>query len=252
MIRQYLLLAFLFIASLSLQAEQEEPYGRKVLNAEERIELQAKRNRLKEQAVRNGNLPIEEGLACRFNRCLIEEPATPEAAFYELYYFNLRPEARHWLNAVSFFGGSLTTEDGTKWGIASEDQFEVMSWWPSDTVYITHADCPFCSHPYMIVNENRATVVYATRLTKPDSWLFTKKIAFIDRFMDRIMLNDGTWWNVAWIDDLTLDRWLEGDAIIIGINNGYDKALYPCTLINVGIDIFNIGADEYVGAQYVY
>lgn len=246
------LLTCLIVVSFSLHAQEELPQDRKVLSAAERVELQAKRTALREEALHKGEFPTEEGSPCRFNRELPEQVEGRKAALYEMHYYNLRSEARHWLNSVAFFGGSVTTEDGTKWGIANEDQFEVMSWWPSDIVYVTHAECPFCSHPYMLVNENRATVVYATRLTKPDSWLFTKRIALIDRFMDRIMLNDGTWWNVAWIDDLTLDRWLEGDLVIIGINNGYDKVLYPCTLINIGIDIFNIGADEYVGAQYIY
>ncbi len=176
-----------------------------------------------------------------------------KAVKQDLKVYALYLEAAHRLDNVGILGDWISFEDGSKWQISFSDQYEVSCWWQGDVVYVTQSDKLLSIYDYMIVNETRGTVIYANRISKPYyNGVYTRYIVSIDRFSDRILLNDGTWWNVAWIDDSIMQRWMENDTVIIGINSGWDCLTYPFILINVGIDAYDLGLDEWVSAQLSY
>lgn len=159
-------------------------------------------------------------------------------------------EAVHWLDNVGVYGDWVKLEDGSQWQIALSDQQEAARWWYNDEIYISQSDGYY---DYLIVNRTKEKHVRANRLTKPDFYgVYTRYIVAIDRFADRILLSDGTWWNVSWFDDSIMQRWSENHTVIIGLNCGFDKFSYPFILINVGIDTYDLGLDEWVSAQLSY
>lgn len=169
---------------------------------------------------------------------------------YKVYA--LHSEAAHWVDTFGFLGDWVLFEDGSKWQISYSDQLEVVCWLPGDVVYVTQSDGFLSVYNYMIINETRGTVIYANRISKPCyNGFYTRYIVSIDRYADRIMLNDGSLWNVSWIDDSIMQRWMENDTVIVGINSGFDCLAYPFILINVGIDAYDLGLDEWVSAELV-
>jgi len=243
MLKKIACLLGVFTAICGTSQAQETRY----LKQHERLLLQEKRAQLFKEAEKKGI--SAEGEMRAFSR-----PFEGKEGFYtsNQFMFKLMPEAAHILEAVDPFGDRIEFDDGTTWNISLEDRWEVSLWLPLDIVYVTQSDYMSNSHAYMIINESRGTAVYAARLGKPYIWPYAKEIFDMDSILDRILLNDGTIWNIAWIDDSIFKRWLPGDRVIIGINSGHDSYRYPYLLINVGIDTLNLGIDEYVGAQRGY
>jgi hypothetical protein len=228
-----------------IAAEERQP---KTAETECRSLSLAKRGKIKEKWMQmNQENPVDLS-KLDVNNFKINQAVSSDLKVYALY-----SEASHWVGNVGILGDWVSFEDGSKWQISFSDQFEVSYWWKGDIVYVTQSDKLLSIYDYMIINESRGTVIYANRVSKPYyNGAYTRYIVAIDRFSDRILLNDGTWWNVAWIDDTIMQRWMENDTVIIGINSGWDCLTYPFIVINVGIDAYDLGLDEWVAAQLSY
>jgi len=159
-------------------------------------------------------------------------------------------EACHAISKLGYAGDWICLEDGSKWQVAHGDQPGVLMWSVGDVIYITPSDSTLCGHEYLLVNDTKRTVVYANRLVKPASFgPYSKFVTAIDRQSDKILLSDGTWWTVLPGEESSWLRWEENHTVIIGVNNGFDREQYPFILINVGIDVFDLGLDERVLAK---
>jgi len=162
-------------------------------------------------------------------------------------------EACHAISKLGYAGDWICLEDGSKWQVALGDQPGVLMWSVGDVVYITPSDSMLKAHDYLLVNYTKKTVVYANRLIKPASFgPHSKFVAAIDWEKDRILLNDGIWWSVASAQESSWLKWEENHTVIIGVNNGINHLEYPFILINVGIDVFDLGLDEWVLAKLNY
>lgn len=171
----------------------------------------------------------------------------------EAYLFNLYPQARYHIYMASFYGDLISFEDGSEWMIAPRDRSEAVNWHWGQAVFLTQSNCPSCGS-YMLLNEERGTVVYANRLTEPRSWnsFLIKRITHIDHFYKRIALSDGSWWNMAFVNESIVNRWMIGHKMLIGLNSAQSALIYPFILINLGTNGMNISSDEYVEAQLSY
>jgi len=162
-------------------------------------------------------------------------------------------EACHAINKLGLLGDWVRLEDGSRWQVALSDCDDVLMWSIGDLVYITQSHSVLCSYDYMMINHTKKTVVYANRLVKPAYFGPNSRfIVAVDHDSERILLNDGTWWTISEYDESLLHKWKENHTLIIGVNSGFDRVAYPFILINVGIDIFDLGFDEWVSAQLSY
>jgi len=158
-------------------------------------------------------------------------------------------EACHAISKYGLSGNWILLEDGSKWKTVQCDYDDVITWSIGDVVYITQSNSVLCGYDYMMINFTKKTVVYVNRLVKPTYFGPNSRfIVAIDHESKRLLLNDGTWWSVSEYDE----RWEENHTLIIGVNSGFDKEDYPFILINVGIDVFDLGLDACVSAQISY
>lgn len=243
---RYALLSSLIVLSGSLAASERPPESeiQKMMPLSKAERVQRKELWMK----MNQEKPADFSKLCPANA---KQYKTQDIVSSDTKVWYFYDEASHWVSNVGIFGDWVKFEDGSKWQIALSNQNEVAKWWVGDEIYVSQSDSVL--YDYIVVNRTRAKHVYATRMTKPNYFgAYTRYIVAIDRFSDRILLNDGTWWNVSWFDDCIMQRWSENHSIIIGLNSGFDCLSYPFILINVGIDTYDLGLDEWVSAQLSY
>ena len=146
--------------------------------------------------------------------------------------------SHHWATNVSFFGDAVELEDGSIWKVYFGDAYKTLGWLTSDRIYIKPNDEYFSIYDYKIVNVTTEQVVKANLSVGPHIFgVFTLDIVATDFFADRIILSDGTSWNISSFDSDITDSWLVGDIIIVGVNeSGYLSVFNPYILINVNIN----------------
>lgn len=176
----------------------------------------------------------------------------PHATGFDLYQNQATAATIQVLYSRGIGGDWIQLADGSEWKISPENSYLVAQWRAGDQIFITQSDCGSCSFHYRLVNATRDVVVYANRLSKPLSYLTTAKtITAIDPHQERIFLSDGTYWEVTWVDDITIKSWHLGDLVMIGVNGGYNRGSYPILLINVSSDPYDLSLDQWVTAKQI-
>jgi hypothetical protein len=148
------------------------------------------------------------------------------------------PSAVHWLIAVSGIGDSVELEDGSVWKINSHDGYKAVQWLSSDPLTITQNHRWFSRYSYRIVNQNTGSSLEANLYLGPiRNGEHTRYIEAIDLAQGALLLSDRTHWEVSYLDLAEFRNWAHGDAVIIGINSGWDSHS-ESLLINVNMNNF--------------
>jgi len=139
----------------------------------------------------------------------------------------------HQLAAVSPWGDTVEIEDGSVWQVHPSHAYKVLGWLTSDSLTITQNTSWFSRYNYRIINKRTNQSVEVNLSLGPlTNGPYTRYIVAADLDRKEIMLNDNTHWAISWFDTSTFNKWALNDAIIIGINSGFDHKC-ESILINV-------------------
>lgn len=153
-------------------------------------------------------------------------------------YFTTNPNAMHFVTAVTQpYGSPVQLEDGSIWGVYSEDMHRTLNWLTTDNIILAPCrDSFWCSvYPYRLVNQQTGTSVKVISQVGP--WVngsYTRWIYSIDYHHCQLCLNDGSVWNIPYSDSWILDMYLPGDYMIMGFNDSPGSNI----LINYNAGLF--------------
>ncbi|GEM_PF-2159307 len=167
------------------------------------------------------------------------------SAFTSTVYLN--PIAADCISDIGIAGDWIVSGNGCLWSVSYCDEWVAAGWWPGDVVYITQSECSVSG--YIMINQTRSTAVHVSRDTSPHPFSSAvRTIIDIDPFYEEVMLSDGTVWDVTEMCHVW-NHWCLGDQVILGVNsNGY-STYYPFILINVSMNPFCVGGDDWVMAD---
>jgi hypothetical protein len=144
--------------------------------------------------------------------------------FFERYpkiYFSA---STHRLSGVSVLGDTLEMDDGSVWKINPSDKEKAFEWRSNDPITITQTNRWFSNYKYQIINQtNNSTIEVNLFLGIYKSGPFYRYITSINYQEGIIFLSDYTHWEISYLDRSLLNKWIVGDAIIIGVNTGWDS-----------------------------
>lgn len=218
------------------------PVGTRMMTKAEHVALQEKRvkealeagenvefNVMQEQ---NNVKAILESKESRMAAVNGVELSQPQAATY----FTTHPGAFHNPLSVSLLGDTIELEDGSVWAVSSSDSYKTMNWLTTDLLVITPNHEWFSIYEYCVTNQNTGMTVRVNMVLGPlfDA-LFRHWIVAIDYVSDRVWLDDGSVWDLALGDYSAFQKWLPGDTVIIGVNDGWFSSYNPNILINVNV-----------------
>lgn len=170
-----------------------------------------------------------------------EERVTNHAMFYTSH-----PGAFHRANFISIFGDSIEFEDGSIWMVYNGDAYKTLNWLPTDLIVVTPNHSWFSAYNFRLTNQNTGASVEANLTLGPIyNGPHTHWIVAIDYYYDVVYLEDGTVWNMSYMDDSIVRKWLVNDTVIIGINDGWFSSSKPNILINVNMLNYATGIVAY-------
>lgn len=153
----------------------------------------------------------------------------------EIIFLSTHPGTFHFAITVDFIAKQIQLEDGSIWNISAKDIYKVLDWSIRDIVVIT-PNSEWFPGPYNFRLVNQSTgdsiaVQLGLFLTPFYHTTYNYQILCIDDANQRIWLNDGSCWDIAFWDYSY--EWQVGDTIIIGANpNSLTK---PTLLINANL-----------------
>ena len=174
----------------------------------------------------------------------LEEEAELESAgsIFDQYPPIYYSDSHHWLAAVTVLDQnrySLELEDGSVWKVNGYDGIKALNWRANDPLTITQNNRWFSKHEYRIINKSNGTSVEATLFLGPiQLGEFSRFIIGIDYLKEEILLNDGSCWEISYLDSSIFKDWALNDYIIIGTNSNasiWDSGS-DALLINVNLN----------------
>lgn len=146
--------------------------------------------------------------------------------------------AAHWVAEISPLGDTVVMEDGSVWHTNSSDRQKLNHWKISDPIVITQNTSWFSNYTYKIINKATSTQIEATLSLGPLlNGQYTHKIVQIDYVNGKLLLANGSHWNISYSDRQIFNDWLVNDTIIIGINSSWFSSA-ECILIDVEMNNF--------------
>lgn len=192
--------------------------GTRVMSAEERLALEAARANQDIQAVTQKKTSLKA--AKMLSRASVG--------------YTFHPGAYHNMVFASPFGETLELEDNSVWEVRLSDVYKVVSWLPSDVLVISPNHSWFSSYQYVITNQQSGDAIAVNLFLQPICrGPYTHWIVGIDYYNHYIYLEDGTVWIMSAFDNNIVYRWMTGDCVLIGINDGCFSSSNPNILINV-------------------
>jgi hypothetical protein len=160
-------------------------------------------------------------------------------------YLTSHAGALHRPISVSIFGDKVELEDGSTYTIRPADRLKVLNWLTSDAILIV-PPAFFSSYQYALINQNTGCRVEVNLTLGPIfNGHYTHWVIALDRELGRICLEDGSIWEIFCLDLVPSKRWMIGDTVIMGINDGWFSGSKPNVLINVNLN-------EYIKAKCLY
>lgn len=186
--------------------------GSRPLSAEKKHQLNQSRQSAKPQiaqAVQAAAFPIE---------ILIDDPRT------------------HFLTSFSLFDNTIELEDGSFWQVYPHDMFKVLSWALNDDLSVA-PNYSIYAGQYLITNHVTGDSLAADLIVGPvDLGPNTHWILGIDRWLGRVYLENGTFWDVRGLDRHLLADWEVNDTVILGDGANEWLGHHDSILINVNMD----------------
>lgn len=174
-------------------------------------------------------LPIQQGESSAVN---------PE-------YFKLafkQPDASHVIKRITHQKSKVEFLDGSIWQVPRCYSQKICEWRPGDTVLVTQNGCTYAYNLQNLTAENKAPAnLY---LGPARNNCRTHVIDSINYSTGQIILNNGTFWEIAPSDVNIFDKWQPNDLVIIGSNEGHAFSSYKYILINT-----NSNFNEFIRAQ---
>lgn len=131
-----------------------------------------------------------------------------------------------------------TLEDGSFWNIRSNEQFLTGNWLLTDPILIGPSGDFF--FPFWLTNQRTNSAVRASMtIVYPN--IYTRQITYVDAFLDRVELNDGSIWDMTGSDYSITKQWRRGESVIICVNNGKQASRYPNILYDVNTNSYARG-----------
>jgi hypothetical protein len=164
-------------------------------------------------------------------------------------YVTTHPNALHYVIAVTLpYGDPVQLEDGSIWTLYSGDGYKTLNWLTTDNILILPNRNPIWNslYPYCLFNQQTGVGVQAKYSAAP--WMnsgYTRWIYSIDYYSCQLVLNDGSIWDIPFMDSWILNSYLPGDYVIMGFNDSPGNGLGSNILIN-----FN--TLQYVYATCIY
>ncbi len=142
----------------------------------------------------------------------------------------------HFLASYSVFDNTVELEDGSFWKVRSGDMFKVLDWALNDDLSIV-PNYGIVSGRYSIINRETGQSVVADLVIGPEALgQNTHWIIGIDRWLGRVYLENGTYWDVRGIDQYLLSDWEINDTVILGDGANEWLGHHDSILINVNLD----------------
>ncbi len=142
----------------------------------------------------------------------------------------------HFLASYSFFDNTIELEDGSFWKVRSSDMYKVLSWALNDDLSIA-PNYGIYSGRYLISNRTMGQSLTVDLIVGPeDLGPNTHWISGIDRWLGRVYLENGTYWDVRGIDQYLLSDWEVNDTVILGDGANEWLGRHDSILINVNMD----------------
>lgn len=164
-------------------------------------------------------------------------------------YYTSHPSAYQHPVAISYFGESVELMDGSVWTVASSDAYKVTNWLTTDLLIITPNHSWFSNYGFRLTNQNTGDSVAVNLSLGPIAPMYnsfyTHWIVGIDYYYNIIYLEDGSVWNMSGFDREIIDQWINGDVVIIGVNDGWLSSSNPNVLINVAMLNFAVGSASF-------
>jgi hypothetical protein len=218
-----LLLAALFTFTL-IHAENEalderQPVGTRELSPKERHEIQEQRAQREEEAKEH---PEEAGIEVAKGMGSSTLDYTSHMGAY------------HHPVLITPMGDTIELEDGSRWGVRYSDRNKNYNWLTSDTIKITPNTSWFSSYQYKLTNLNTSETLEVNLVDRPIyKGVNSHWIIYIDAIMDQVTLEDGSLWKLNSLEYFSVySKWMVGDSIIIGHNDGFFSSSRPNILIN--------------------
>jgi len=146
----------------------------------------------------------------------------------------------HSIVGLSVLKDRLIIEDGSEWKIKPEDIQEVTYWKETHPILIVKNDSfssYFQNYLYKMINAKTNTSIEVKLHLGPILQnKYTLQIAAINPYSCEVIFTDNTLWQCNPSEYYLLDKWLVGDAIIVGTNTkGWFNNTYDYMLINVNL-----------------
>jgi len=142
----------------------------------------------------------------------------------------------HFLASYSVFDNTVELEDGSFWKVRSGDMHKVLDWALNDDLSVV-PNYGIVSGRYSIINRTTGQSVTVDLIVGPeDLGPNTHWISGIDRWLGRVYLENGTFWDVRGIDQHLLSDWEINDTVILGDGANEWLGRHDSILINVNLD----------------
>lgn len=136
--------------------------------------------------------------------------------------------------------------DGSTWFVDPSEYNAITNWVTTDFVIITENHAWWSPFAFRLTNKRTGQSVGINIDLGPIAPIYacyhTHWIVDIDYYNNIVFLEDGSIWYMSTMDRNTVNQWIAGDIVIIGVNDGWLFAYNPNMLINVAMLNFAVGA----------
>jgi hypothetical protein len=148
----------------------------------------------------------------------------------------------HHLDSYSLCDNTIVLHDGSLWKVNSWDMYKVLNWASNDVLSLSCTES-FFGEKYILTNPVTGQSIHIDLLDGPvlfgpnSHW-----VVAIDHSLKRVYLENGSFWDVRFLDQNMLYQWAINDTVIVGDTNGWWS---DSVLINV-----NMNQHVYAGRGY--
>jgi hypothetical protein len=139
--------------------------------------------------------------------------------------------------------------DGSIWFANPYELNDIDFWDPTHPVIITKNHAWGSPYAFRLTNQwsgqSVAIDIHLGPIAPIYACYYTHWIKEIDYYNNTIKLEDNSIWYMSMFDAATVNQWIPGDIVIIGVNDGWLFAYNPNMLINVATLDFAVGAHTY-------
>lgn len=168
---------------------------------------------------------------------------------YASYYNTTHKGSLHKPVNISADGLQMEMEDKSIWQVHSWDASKLKKWMPYHTIVIAPNTNIFTkgSYPFKIINLDtqqvtKAYLKFKPVLNDPNIDIFVHWIENIDYNKRKILLEDGSLWDISWMDGGAMRSFDRYNIVIVGTNDGWFRSENPNILICVRNNVYICGS----------